>query len=60
MTDYAKYHLNLVQDYKVVWWKLFNPPVAKQWSNILALVELLFCLPIVNGGLEKTFSQLKI
>ena len=29
--------------------------VAKQWSNILALMELLFCLPVGNGGLERVF-----
>ena len=28
MTTYAKQYLNLVLDYKKVWWKLFNAPVA--------------------------------
>ena len=60
MTGYAKQYLNLVLDYKVVWWKLFNAPVAKQWSNILAVVELLFYLPMANGGLEQVFSELKL
>ena len=47
MVSYAKQYVNLTLDYKEVWWKLFNSPVAKQWSNILVLVELLFCFPMV-------------
>ena len=50
MVEYAKQYLNLVQeDCKVVFWKLFNAVHAKKWSNILAVVELLFCIPIANG-----------
>ena len=61
MVSYAKQYLNLVQeDYKVIWWTLFNAVVAKDWSNILAIVELLFCLPLSNGRLERLFSQLKL
>ena len=61
MIDYAKRYLNLVQqDYKVVWWKLYNSVDAKQWTNVLAVIELLFCLPISNGPLERMFSQLKL
>jgi len=30
MTAYAKCYLNLVLDYKIIWWRLFNAPVAKQ------------------------------
>eukprot|EP00731_Ephydatia_muelleri_P003766 Em0001g3766a len=60
MVDYAKRYLNLVQeDYSVLWWKLFNAVDAKKWSNILALVELLFCLPMSNGKVERMFSVLK-
>ena len=47
MLEYSKQYLNLVQeDYKILWWKLFNCSDAKKWSNVLAVVELLFCLPI--------------
>lgn len=60
MVSYAKQYVNLTLDYKEVWWKLFNSPVAKQWNNILALVELLFCLPVGNGSLEWVFSQLNL
>ena len=61
MVEYAKQYLNLVQeDYKVVLWKLFNAVNAKKWSNILAVVELLFCIPIANGRVERVFSQLKL
>ena len=60
MVEYSKQYLNLVQDYKTVWWKLFNCVDSKHWSNVLGLVELLFCLPFSNGHLERVFSQLKL
>ena len=61
LLDYSKRYLNLVQkDYKVIWWKLFNAVDAKKWSNVLAVIELLFCLPIANGRVERVFSQLKL
>ena len=61
MVEYAKQFLNLVQeDYKIVWWKLFNAVDAKKWTNILSVIELLFCLPIANGHVERCFSQLKL
>ena len=61
IVEYAKRYLNLVQDdYKVIWWKLFNAPDSTKWTNILAVVELLFCLPVSNGHLERVFSQLKL
>ena len=59
IVEYAKRYLNLVQDnYKVIWWKLFNAPDSTKWTNVLAVVELLFCLPVSNGHLERVFSQL--
>ena len=46
MLEYSKRYLNLVQeDYKMIWWKLFNSIDANKWTNILAIVDLLFCLP---------------
>lgn len=58
---YAKRYLNLVEDvYKVVCWKLYNVPDARNWTTILAVVELLFCLPISDGHLERVFSQMKL
>ena len=44
-------------DYRVVWWKLFNCVDASKWSNVLAIVELLFC---ISDHLERVFSQLKL
>ena len=59
--DYAKRYLNLVQEnYTTIWWKLFNAVDASKWQNILRVVELLFCLPLTNGRLERLFSQLKL
>ena len=61
MVDYGKRFLNLVQDdYKVIWWKLFNAVDSKNWTNVLTVVELLFCLPVSNGHLERVFSQIKL
>ena len=61
MTDFAKRYLDLVtQENNTVWWKLFNSVSAKNWGNILGLIELLFCLPLSNGHVERVFSQLKI
>lgn len=58
--DYAKQYLDLVRDsYKVLWWKLFNSFDSKRWSNLLILVELLFCIPMANGRVERVFSQMK-
>ena len=33
---------------------------VKEWTNVLAIIELLFCLPMANGRLERVFSQLKL
>ena len=41
--------------YKVAWRKLFNAFDSKKWSNLLAVVELLFCLPIANDRVERVF-----
>ena len=61
MLDHAKRYLDLVtKDAHTVWWKLFNCPNAKDWVNILGLVELLFSLPMSNGHVERVFSQLKV
>ena len=61
MVYYAKTYLNLVQDDShAVWWKLANCANSKKWENILALVELMFCLPMSNGHLEQVFSTLKM
>ena len=61
MVGYGKQYLNLVrEDYKVIWWKLFNAVDAKGWTNVLAIIELLFCLLMANGRLERVFLQLKL
>ena len=61
MIEYARRYLNLVQeDYHTIWWKLFNVVDSKKWTNILSLVELLFCLPMANGRVERLFSSLKL
>lgn len=48
MVEYGKQYFNLVQDdYKVVWWKIFNCD-AKQWSNVLGIIEMLSLSSIVQ------------
>ena len=41
MVDYTKMYINLTENYRKVWWKLFNNSDNNRWSNILSLVELL-------------------
>ena len=58
---YGKQYPNLVRkNYKVIWWKLFNAVDAKGWTNVLAIIELLFCLPMANGWLGRVFLPLKL
>ena len=59
MVEYARQYLNLIQSYKVIWWKIFNATVTSRWKNVLVLVELLYCFPVTNETLERVFSQLK-
>ena len=40
--------------------KDFNAVDSRQWSNVLGVVELLFCPPMSNGHLEQVLSQLKL
>ena len=49
-----------MEDYKVSWWKLFNAGDATGWTNVLAIIELLFCLPMANGRFERMFSQFEL
>ena len=61
MVDYSRKYLNLTQDKTLtIWWKLFNVPSSKNWTNILNFIELLFCLPMSNGHVERVFSTLKL
>ena len=59
--QYACQFISLsTMDYRAVWWCLFHAPVASEWSNALALVELLFSLPASNGVVERVFSQVNV
>ena len=33
---------------------------AKTWTNVLAIMELLFSLPVANGQMERILPQLKL
>ena len=58
IVDYAKRYLNLLQPYRETWWKLINAVCFSKWSNILSLIEFLFCIPMTNGHVECIFSTL--
>ena len=61
LVAYAKRYLNLTQDHHhVQWWKIFNSTDAHKWKYIWGLIELLFCLPMSNGRVERLFSLLKV
>ena len=61
MLSYTSQFISLsTLDYQSVWWRLFHAPNSSEWSNILKLASLLFSLPVSNGKLERTFSQLNI
>ena len=50
----------MTQNYKAVWWKIYRRIDAKKWENILMDIEILFCIPVSNGQVERLFSQLKL
>ena len=59
--DYAKRYSNLVRkSSQVIWWKLFNASCSRRWSNVLSLIELLFCIPVSNGHVERVFKTYQI
>ena len=59
--QYACQYISLsTMEYRAVWWRLFHAPVASEWLNALALVELLFSLPASNGVVERVFSQVNV
>ena len=56
-----RHYLDLVQeDYRTIWWKLFNAANVNRWGNVLSLIELLFCIPMSNGRVERVFSTVKL
>jgi hypothetical protein len=61
MVSYATQFISLsTMEYQSVWWRLFHAPNSSEWSNVLCLASLLFSLPVSNGKLERTFSQLNL
>ena len=61
MILYAAQFISLsTMEYQSVWWRLFHAPNASEWSNVLSLASLLFSLPVSNGKLEQSFSQVNL
>ena len=52
----VKYLNPMIVDYRKVWYQLFSSGRSKEWSLVLLLKELLFCLPISNVKVERLFS----
>ena len=57
MVDYGKMYINLTENYRKVWWKLFNNSDCVRWNNILSLIEMLFTILVFNGHLERCFHS---
>ena len=47
-------------EHRAVLWHLFHAPIASEWLNALALVELLFSLLASNGVVKRVFSQVNV
>ena len=61
VVQYAVQFISLATlDYRSAWWRIFHSPYAKDWSNALTLIQLLFSLPASNGKLERVFSEVNI
>ena len=61
MNNYVRCYLDLVQEkYHTIWWKHFNASNAYKWEKFLSLIELLFCIFMSNGKVERVFSALKL
>lgn len=61
MVSYASQFISLsTMEYQSVWWRLFHAPNSSEWSNVLSLASLLFSLPMSNGKIERTFSQVNL
>ena len=60
VVDFCRKYLDVLEDYKRVWYKLHTATDAKNWPNILLLSQLLFSLPFTNSIVERAFSTLKV
>ena len=61
MASYATQFISLaIMEYQSVWWCLFHAPNKSKWSNVLILSNHLFSLPVSNGKLKQTFSQVNL
>lgn len=45
-------------DYRVIWQQIFSSNIAKECKGALAVIELVFCLPISNAKVERLFSAM--
>ena len=60
LVNYLVMYLNVDQSsYSKLWYTLFNSSRETQWSSVLLIAELLFCLPISSTVVERLFSLMK-
>lgn len=45
--------------YQEIWEQLFLCSRASKWQNVLALIRILFALPISNAAVERMFNRMK-
>ena len=58
--DFCRKYLDILEDYKKVWYKLHTALDARNWPNVLLLSQLLFSLPFTNSIVERAFSTMKV
>ena len=60
VVDFCRKYLDVLEDYKKVWYKLHTTPDARNWPNVLLFSQLLFSLPFTNSIVERAFSTMKV
>ena len=60
VVDFCRKYLDVLKNFKKVWYKLHTIPDTRNWPNILFLSQLLFSLPFTNSVVERAFSTLKV
>ena len=60
IVDYCRCYLDVLEDYRRVWYQLHTTSEATRWPNVIAVSQLLFSLPFTNSVVERGFSTMKL
>ena len=60
IVDFCRKYLDVLEDYKKVWYKLHTTHDARNWPNVLLLSQLLFSLPFTNSIIKRAFCAMKV